>query len=95
MGVTGIVGVWGAGGVSGAIGSMTAGAAGAGAFPPPGTSVGTLVLGHPHMPHKLQRSGTRERHVGLPHSQLRGDSRELARGVSRDPSCGTAAYWDE
>ena len=95
MGVTGIVGVWGTGGVNGTGGSMTAGAAGAGAFPPPDTSVGTLVLGHPHMPHKLQRSGTRDRQVGLPHSKLRGDSRELARGVSLDPGCDTAAYWAE
>ena len=95
MGATGIVGVWGAGGVNGAIGSMTAGAAGARAFPPPDTSVATLVLGHPHMPQKLQRSGTRGQHVGLPHSQLRGDSRELARGVSLDPGCDAAAYWDE
>ena len=89
VGVWGKVGVCGTSGVNGltAGGRTTAGAAGAGAFPPPGTGEAVPVLAHPHMPQKLHLPGTQERHVGRPHSQLRGELRGEERGASIGAGC--------
>ena len=46
-----------------------------------------LALAHPHVPQKLHQPGTRERHVGRPHPQLRGELRGEEHGAGIGAGC--------